>query len=90
MLQPLKNRILIERDSKKTVTESGFIIPEAAQEIEMFGTVLAIGSDVKEINIGDRVLFGRHDGVTIDDNFIGYKGDFILVREDAIRAVIEC
>lgn len=61
--QPLKNRIVVLQDEAKTETESGFIIPKAAQERPKEGKVLAIGSEVRDVKVNDRVMFGKHDGV---------------------------
>lgn len=89
MLQPLKNRIIIERDPVKESTSGGLVIPEAAQDKEISGTVIAIGPDVKDIVVGNKVLFGRHDGVDIDSKYMSHKGDFILIRDEAVRAIIK-
>lgn len=88
MFKPLKNRVLIERDESKTEV-GGLVIPTEYQEKETFGNVIAVGPSADDaIQVGQRVLFGKHDGVEISESVIGRKGDFILVRDDQVRAVI--
>lgn len=54
MLRPLKNRVLVLPDPKKTQTSSGFLLPEDKNERPVIGTVV-VGND--EVKVGDRVLF---------------------------------
>jgi chaperonin GroES len=92
MLTPLKNRVLIEKDApnKTFKTQDGFelVVPIGHEERPTYGTVIAVGSEVKDVIINDRVLFGVYDGTEIASKFIGYAGEFIMVTEDAIRAVV--
>jgi co-chaperonin GroES (HSP10) len=88
MIQPLKNRVLIERDTPEKITESGFIIPEEAQKKEVFGTVIGTGPDVKDVEVGQRVLFGQHDGFDVESRYCDGKENCILVRDEQIRGVI--
>lgn len=89
MLQPIGDRVLIKRDAVKQYTESGLTIPKAAQTTEERGTVIALGTKVEEgLEVGQYVLFGKHDGVAVESRYIGQEGDFILVRDGMIRAIL--
>jgi chaperonin GroES len=87
MIKPLKDRLLVKRDETQTETEGGLIIAEVAQRKETSGIVFAIGSDVTEVKVSDRILFGRIDGVDIKNEYVGEDGDFIMLREDQIKAI---
>jgi co-chaperonin GroES (HSP10) len=89
MLKPLKNRVLIERDAPKTVFDSEglFAVPNGYEVKETTGTVIAIGSNVKDISVGDRVLFGVHDGVSVPNSVMEHKGDYLLIQDNAVRAI---
>lgn len=87
MIEPLKNRLIVKRDETKTETESGFIIPDAAQRKELTGVVIATGPDVEEIKLGNRVIFGKVDGVGLSNKYFEEQGDFIMLREDQIKAI---
>lgn len=88
MLQPIKDRILIQRDEPKKVTESGFIIPEIAQEKEANGTILAVGKDVDEsLKAGQRVLFGKNDGYTVDSRYCDGLENCFIIQDKQVRLI---
>ena len=68
--QPLGDRLLVERVEEATTTASGIIIPDNAKEKPSRGKVLAIGSDVEDVNVDDIVVFGKYAGtdLILDDN----------------------
>ena len=57
---PEGKRLLIKRHKAETKTASGIIIPEIAQKKEFKGTVVGVGAEVEEINIGDVVQYAEH------------------------------
>lgn len=84
-LAPLHDRILVLRDTiKEIVKESGFIIPEQAQEKPQTGRVIEIGTEVKDIHVEDKIMFGKHDGqtVTLDDVV------YLVLRENQVWGVV--
>lgn len=61
---PIKERIVIRVPQLEEKTlESGLILRKEDQEKPQTGEVLAIGPEVKEIQVGNTVLYGKHDGV---------------------------
>jgi len=61
-LRPKKGSVLVELDVEN-VSEGGIILPESRKETELAdGTVSALGKDVEEYKIGDRVLVHRYSG----------------------------
>jgi len=68
--QPLGDRVLLKVQEVETKTASGIIIPDnASQEKPTTAQVVAIGSDVKDVVVGDTVIytkFARSATVTID------------------------
>ncbi len=63
--KPLGDRLLVERVEEVNTTASGIIIPDNAKEKPSQGKVLAIGSDVEEVNVGDTVVFGKYAGTEL-------------------------
>lgn len=84
MITPLGKRVIVKRDPAKTEI-NGFIIPKAAQQKELSGTVLAIGPEVKDTVIGDRVIFGKFDGQDIDAKYA--EEDCIILNEEQIKGI---
>ncbi len=93
-LQPLGDRLVVEREEAEEVTAGGILLPDAARNKPARGTVVSVGdgrllddgsrSEI-QVKVGDRVLFSSYAGeqFTIDDR------ELLLMREDDILAVIE-
>ena len=68
-LKPLADRVLIEPTPAEEKTASGIIIPDAAKEKPLRGTVVAVGNGKKDepmtVKEGDTVLFGQYSGTEI-------------------------
>ena len=69
--QPLGDRVLLKVQEVETKTASGIYIPEnASQEQPTIAEVIAIGSEVKDIVVGDQVIYAKYAKsaiVKIDD-----------------------
>jgi len=83
--QPLGNRVLVERLEEATTTASGIIIPDNAKEKPSQGKIVAIGSDVEEIEIGDTVVFGKYVG-----NELSIDGtEYLIIEADELFGIIK-
>ena len=83
--QPLGNRVLVERVEDAKTTVSGIIIPDNAKEKPSRGTVIAVGGDVEQINVGDTVVFGKYSG-----NEIPLEGkEYLIMDADDIFGIIK-
>ncbi len=93
-LQPLGERIVVERDSSESETAGGIYLPESAKDKPSRGTVVAVGNgrllkdgtrSELQLKAGDRVLFSSYgpDEIKFGD------GEYLLMREDDVLAVIE-
>jgi chaperonin GroES len=69
--QPLGDSVLIKVKEVETQTASGIYIPDnATQEKPTQAEIMAIGSDVKDVEVGDQVVFtkfARSATVTLDN-----------------------
>jgi chaperonin GroES len=92
-LRPLHDRVIVKRLDQETRTASGIVIPDSAAEKPDQGEVLAIGPGRRDadghritpdLNVGDRVLFGKYGGQTVkvDGN------ELLVLREEDIIAVV--
>lgn len=81
-LQPLADRVLIKPIPAEEKTASGIIIPDAAKEKPLKGTVLAVGSGKKDepmtVKEGDTVLYGQYSGTEIK-----IEGQDLLVMKES-------
>jgi chaperonin GroES len=92
-LQPMDNRVVVERLESETKTASGIVIPEKAAEESSIATVLAIGSGKllengtrapMTVKVGDKVLLGKYSGTQTKVN----GKDVLVLREDEILAIV--
>jgi len=56
MLKPIKSNVIIELIEKEKVTASGIILKSADPSEANRATVLAVGPDVTDIEVGQEVL----------------------------------
>ena len=87
-IKPLADRVVIEPKSAETKTASGIIIPDNSKEKPQQGTIIAVGSGLKDepmtVKVGDTVLYGKYAGTEITwDN-----KDLIIMKESEILAII--
>lgn len=68
MIQPLRDVILIKADKAQKSTDSGLLISEDWKTLPLTGTVLAIGPQVTDVAIGDRVGFARYASIILPDD----------------------
>jgi chaperonin GroES len=93
-VEPIGERILVQRDSSEDTTAGGIVLPESAKDKPSQGTVLALGtgriladgsrSDFT-VAVGDKVLFSTYgpEELSFDD------ADYLLMREDDVLAILE-
>lgn len=85
MLKPLSNNIVVEiLQEDDTTSSSGIILLSKNKEAELKGKVLAIGSKVSFIQVGDVVLFPSYAGIEIKHE----KEDYLILKELDVLAVI--
>lgn len=93
-LQPLGDRVVVERDESEERTAGGIVLPDSAKDKPARGTVVAIGDGKLlddgtrgklQVKVGDRVLFSSY----APETFKVGEDELLLMREDDILAVIE-
>lgn len=92
-LQPIGERIVLQREEGQEVTKGGIVLPDSAKEKPARGTVIALGTgkllddgtrSKTQLKEGDRVLFSSYAGETVEIGDVEY----LLMREDDVLAVI--
>lgn len=80
-LRPLKDKIIVEQIAKETTTASGIVLTQVDRDIQTEGRVLAIGPDVRDVAINDRVI--------VDWSKSAKAGTYWIVKEEFIVAILE-
>lgn len=85
-IRPLGERVLIKQTKQEETTKSGIVLPDtASKEKPIIGEVTAIGEAIKEIKIGDKVIYEKYAGTEVKDNDEVY----LLLEEKNVLAVVE-
>lgn len=63
--KPLTSWVLV-RIATQEKSAGGILLPENRRERPVMGVVAAIGPDVVDIAVGERVLFGKYAGVEVE------------------------
>jgi co-chaperonin GroES (HSP10) len=84
--RPPHNKVAITPIFDRDVTESGRLyIPDIAKERCDQGVVKYIGDGVKEVKVGDYVIFSGYDGTLLN---IEGEGRLIIMPESHIQGVL--
>ncbi|HSX53047.1 MAG TPA: co-chaperone GroES [Patescibacteria group bacterium] len=81
-IQPRGEYVLVQQEAAESKTASGLYLPEGAKEKPKIAKVLAVGSEVKDIKAGDRIVYG---GYSNEDVKIDGK-EYILIKLENVYA----
>lgn len=93
-LQPLGDRVVVEREESEEKTSGGILLPDSAKDKPARGKIVSVGNgrlledgsrSQLQVEVGDRVIFSSYAGETFQ---VG-DDELLLMREDDILAVIE-
>jgi chaperonin GroES len=93
-LQPLGDRVVIEREESEEITPGGIVLPDTAKNKPVRGRVIAVGDGKLlkdgtrvplQVKPGDRVVFTSYGG----DEFKLGERELVLMREEDILAILE-
>lgn len=82
-LQPLADRIVARAVAAESKTASGFYLTESAKEKPVLGEAVAVGKDVKEVKVGDKILYSKYGPteVKVDGE------EYLLLKEEDVMAI---
>jgi chaperonin GroES len=91
--RPLHDRVVVKRIEAEEKTTGGIIIPDTAKEKPQQGEVIAIGPGGRDetgklipidVQVGDRVLFGKWSGTEVKLDGVEY----LIMKESDIMGVL--
>ncbi|MDA8085772.1 MAG: co-chaperone GroES [Nitrospiraceae bacterium] len=83
--KPLKDRVFVSYAEEEERTKGGLYVPDTAKEKPQKGKVEAVGSEVKEVKVGDSVLFDKYSGSKVKMN----DQECLIIKEEDILGIIE-
>jgi len=84
-LHPLADWVVAQQEEAETKTASGLYLPDKATEKPKVAKVLKIGKNVKEVKVGDRIVYKSYstNEVKISDK------EYILIKEEDVIATVK-
>jgi len=92
-LRPLGDRLVVEHVEQAEKSAGGVFLPDTAKEKPQEGEVVAVGAGKIEkgrripmdVNVGDRILFGKYTGndIKVEDQ------DYLILNEDEILVKVK-
>jgi chaperonin GroES len=95
-LQPLGDRIIVQRHSAEEKTVGGILLPDTAKNKPQRGKVLAVGpgKEIKDgsrrplqVKVGDEIIFTAWAGDEFKDH--QNTGEILIMHEEDVLAVVE-
>ena len=92
--RPLHDRVVVKRIDAEDKSAGGIIIPDTAKEKPSQGEVIAVGPGGRDengklipidIQVGDRVLFGKWSGTEVKIDGV----DYLIMKESDIMGVLQ-
>lgn len=86
IIKPLGERVLIKQTEQEEVTKSGIVLPgTASKEKPIIGEVLAVGSKIEEVKVGDKVIFEKYSGTEVKYG----EESYLILEKDNVLAIVE-
>lgn len=84
-LQPLGDYVVAQAEEANTKTASGLYLPDNATEKPKTAKVVAVAKDVKQVKVGDRIVYKSYSTTEVKLD----KEEYILVKEEDILATVK-
>lgn len=83
-IKPLGDRVVAVREETKNQTASGLYLPDNAKEKPVLAKISAIGKDVKDVKVGDKILYKEYSTTEIKID----GTEYLIVKEEDILGVV--
>ena len=84
-ITPLADRVVAVREEAKTQTASGIYLPDSSKEKPVLAEVKAVGTDVKHVKVGDKIIYKEYSTTELKIDNVEY----LIVKEDDILATVK-
>ncbi len=84
-IQPLADYVVARQEEAESKTASGLYLPDKAQEKPKVAKVVAVGKNVQEIKVGDRIVYKTYSTTEVK---VG-ADEYMLIKEEDILATVK-
>lgn len=84
-IQPLGDNVVAVSEEATNKTASGLYLPESAKEKPQTAKIQAVGKEVKELKVGDKIIYKSYSTTDVK---VG-NTDYIIVKEEDVLATVK-
>jgi chaperonin GroES len=84
-IQPLADYVVAQNEEAQSKTASGLYLPENAKEKPKTAKITAVGKEVTNVKVGDRIIYKSYSATEVK---VGTE-DYLLVKEEDILATVK-
>ncbi len=84
-IHPLADYVVAQAEEAESKTASGLYLPDNAKEKPKTVKVVAVGPDVKDVKVDDRIIYKGYSETTVK---VG-KDEYILVKQEDVLATVK-
>jgi len=84
-LHPLADRIVGRPVEAETKTASGILLADQSKEKTQVAEVTAVGKDVKEVKVGDKIVHSEYG----PSRFKQGPDEYLILKEEDVLAVVK-
>jgi chaperonin GroES len=84
-ITPLGDRVVAEAIEQESKTASGIYLPDNAKEKPVMAKVMAVGKNVKNVKVADKILYKEYSTTEVKMD----GKEYILVKEEDILATVK-
>ncbi|HEV2412399.1 MAG TPA: co-chaperone GroES [Candidatus Saccharimonadales bacterium] len=83
-IKPLNDRIVAQPVQSQAKTASGLYLPDSAREKSQVAKVVAVGSSVKSVKVGDNILYREYSATEFQMD----SEKYLVIKEEDILATV--
>jgi chaperonin GroES len=85
-IQPMADYVVVKAEEAATKTASGIYLPDSAKEKPKDARVVAVGANIKDLKVGDKVIYkNSYEATDIKQG----KEEYTVVYKDNIVATVK-
>lgn len=84
-ITPLADNVVAEAVEASTKTASGLYLPDSASEKPKIAKVVAVGKEVKELKVGDKIVYKSYSTTEVKVD----ATEYIIVKEEDVLATVK-
>jgi chaperonin GroES len=84
-IQPLADYVVAVGEVAETKSPSGLYLPTNAQEKPKVAKIVAVGKDVQQLKVGDKIIYKSYSTTDVK---VGSE-NYILVKEEDVLATVK-